>query len=501
MPTARTVSGDAVGLPTGQGAAAFEPNPADLRDQHARPCPVVLADPQRLRPDDPQVPRAGRPCATSGDGGSRRRTCATPGRGRARPAAGRSATRGKPRLRSSGFGQLRGLRVVARRRAPPTAPHQALLQAEVPHVPGLAALLQQEHFLRGARVQAEPHGTQRSVGLRHPGGNQTPIFGVVAASSTTCTSTWCSSPGTGVACSTRRCSTGASRSWRRCARTSAPTCAEFNGEEDHVHLLVHYPPKVALSHLVNSLKGVSSRRLRQDFVGRINRAAMRGRFWSPSYFAGSCGGAPLRIVKDYIARPETTRPAGFLPALKDQGFRPRFPMRERQSLPRRGQRTRSDPYGQLHLQRRHQVHRAPDETHLHPARQRSREWHGFGSGPTVRSSGSDCEDHWPDPVVHPVKTGLSLPTSQLALVTGATGYIGGRLVPELLAAGFRVRVMARQPRNLADREWHDQVEIVQGDAADPDSLTEALAGWTSPTTSSTPWEPARSSSPSTARTR
>lgn len=49
------------------------------------------------------------------------------------------------------------------------------------------------------------------------------------------------------------------------------TLAEFNGEEDHVHLLVQYPPKVALTHLVNSLKGVSSRRLRQDFVGRINK--------------------------------------------------------------------------------------------------------------------------------------------------------------------------------------------------------------------------------------
>jgi len=62
------------------------------------------------------------------------------------------------------------------------------------------------------------------------------------------------------------------------------------------------------------------------------------------------------------------------------------------------------------------------------------------------------------------------------LITGATGYIGGRLVPELLAADYRVRVMARRPRNLADREWYDQVEIVQGDAADTDSLARALRG-------------------------
>lgn len=75
---------------------------------------------------------------------------------------------------------------------------------------------------------------------------------------------------------------------------------EFNGEHDHVHILVHYPPKIALATLVNSLKGVSSRRLRAEFTGRIDPAITHGRFWSPSYFAGSCGGAPLAIVKNYI---------------------------------------------------------------------------------------------------------------------------------------------------------------------------------------------------------
>lgn len=64
----------------------------------------------------------------------------------------------------------------------------------------------------------------------------------------------------------------------------------------------------------------------------------------------------------------------------------------------------------------------------------------------------------------------------LVLVTGATGYIGGRLVPELLAADFRVRVMTRQARHLADREWYDRVEVVRGDAADPQSLADALRG-------------------------
>ena len=56
---------------------------------------------------------------------------------------------------------------------------------------------------------------------------------------------------------------------------------EFNGAEDHVHLLVHYPPSVAISRLVNSLKGVSSRHLREEYLGRVNRAAMRGHFLIP----------------------------------------------------------------------------------------------------------------------------------------------------------------------------------------------------------------------------
>jgi putative transposase len=79
---------------------------------------------------------------------------------------------------------------------------------------------------------------------------------------------------------------------------------EFDGEDDHVHLLVHYPPKVAISKLVNSLKGVSSRLLRQEFPSLAQRY-WRGVLWSPSYFAGSCGGAPISIIKQYIQRQQT----------------------------------------------------------------------------------------------------------------------------------------------------------------------------------------------------
>ena len=66
--------------------------------------------------------------------------------------------------------------------------------------------------------------------------------------------------------------------------------------------------------------------------------------------------------------------------------------------------------------------------------------------------------------------------SRLALVTGATGYIGGRLVPELLAAGFRVRVLVRRPELLRDRPWVEDVDVAPGDAADEAALAAALAG-------------------------
>lgn len=60
-----------------------------------------------------------------------------------------------------------------------------------------------------------------------------------------------------------------------------------------------------------------------------------------------------------------------------------------------------------------------------------------------------------------------------ALVTGATGYIGGRLVPELLAAGFDVRCLARDPAKLRDRPWSGDVEVVKGDVSDAEVVQEA----------------------------
>ncbi|MEC5212410.1 putative transposase [Polaromonas sp. CG_9.5] len=80
---------------------------------------------------------------------------------------------------------------------------------------------------------------------------------------------------------------------------------EFDGEDGHVHLLVNYPPKVAVSNLVNSLKGVSSRLVRKKNYPSIQKKLWGNALWSPSYFAGSCGGAPIAVIRQYIEQQQT----------------------------------------------------------------------------------------------------------------------------------------------------------------------------------------------------
>jgi uncharacterized protein YbjT (DUF2867 family) len=65
---------------------------------------------------------------------------------------------------------------------------------------------------------------------------------------------------------------------------------------------------------------------------------------------------------------------------------------------------------------------------------------------------------------------------RLILVTGATGYVGGRLVPRLLEAGCRVRCLVREPARLQGRAWLPQVEVFWGDVLQPQSLPEAMQG-------------------------
>jgi putative transposase len=78
------------------------------------------------------------------------------------------------------------------------------------------------------------------------------------------------------------------------------TLRECGGEDDHGHLLVDMPPKVAPSIMVNSLKGVSARLLRAANYPEVRRRLWGDHFWSPSYFVASTGGATLDKVKAYI---------------------------------------------------------------------------------------------------------------------------------------------------------------------------------------------------------
>lgn len=84
------------------------------------------------------------------------------------------------------------------------------------------------------------------------------------------------------------------------------TLIEMNGEDNHVHLLVEYPPKIAIAALVNSLKGVSSRLLRKQRPD-IEKRYWKNMLWSPSYFAASCGGAPISIIQQYVEQQQIGR--------------------------------------------------------------------------------------------------------------------------------------------------------------------------------------------------
>ena len=76
---------------------------------------------------------------------------------------------------------------------------------------------------------------------------------------------------------------------------------EFNGEHDHVHLLISLNPKVQPSKLVNNLKTVTSRLLRKEFADHLKKFYWKPIFWSRTYCLISCGGAPLAVIMQYIA--------------------------------------------------------------------------------------------------------------------------------------------------------------------------------------------------------
>lgn len=82
---------------------------------------------------------------------------------------------------------------------------------------------------------------------------------------------------------------------------------EFNEETNHVHALIEYPPKLSISQIANSVKGVSSRRYGQAGYQKPRNKEV---LWSPSYFAVSVGGAPLEVLKQYIKDQSRPKSAG-----------------------------------------------------------------------------------------------------------------------------------------------------------------------------------------------
>ncbi len=87
---------------------------------------------------------------------------------------------------------------------------------------------------------------------------------------------------------------------------------EFNGEPDHVHILIELPPNLDLSKFVNNLKTTTSRLIRRDFAKQLSRVYRKPVFWSRSYCIISCGGAPLSVIKQYVehqAAPEQEPPS------------------------------------------------------------------------------------------------------------------------------------------------------------------------------------------------
>lgn len=83
------------------------------------------------------------------------------------------------------------------------------------------------------------------------------------------------------------------------------TLKEFNGESDHVHLLIDINPKVQISTFANNLKTVSSRLIRKEFPDRCAKYFHKPVFWKIGYFVSSTEGANLETIKRYIQQQDT----------------------------------------------------------------------------------------------------------------------------------------------------------------------------------------------------
>ncbi|MBO3464074.1 IS200/IS605 family transposase [Aetokthonos hydrillicola Thurmond2011] len=83
---------------------------------------------------------------------------------------------------------------------------------------------------------------------------------------------------------------------------------EFNGEEDHVHILFQYHPDLQLSTLVGNIKSTTSRRIRQEFAQHLSYFYSKDVLWNGSYFVASCGGVTITTLRQYIESQDRPAP-------------------------------------------------------------------------------------------------------------------------------------------------------------------------------------------------
>ena len=95
---------------------------------------------------------------------------------------------------------------------------------------------------------------------------------------------------------------------------------EFNGESDHVHLLVNYTPDKRLSDLIGNLKSSSCKNLLRDYPKLSD--TYRQILWTPSYFVASCGGVTIEQLEKYVQSQDRERVGRYIPIAIGEGFTP-----------------------------------------------------------------------------------------------------------------------------------------------------------------------------------
>lgn len=91
-------------------------------------------------------------------------------------------------------------------------------------------------------------------------------------------------------------------------KTRGGELLQFNGEKDHVHLLVSYKPNISVSNLVANLKATSSKTLWRNHADYLNQKYHKRVLWTGSYFVASCGGVTIEKLRQYVEQQDRPSP-------------------------------------------------------------------------------------------------------------------------------------------------------------------------------------------------